>query len=123
MNPSIRSCLRALPNTLSVLRLGLVPVLVALAWAGAEGPFLMCLVAGFASDVADGFVARRAGCVSELGARINGKMNSLQAAMKEKIASAAIPGFTWGSMSRRHTWKRLAPSCIPAISISHGTES
>jgi CDP-diacylglycerol--glycerol-3-phosphate 3-phosphatidyltransferase len=71
MNPRIRSFLRALPNALSLLRLGLVPALVALAWAGAEGPFLVCLVAGFASDVADGFLARRTGSASELGARLD----------------------------------------------------
>jgi CDP-diacylglycerol--glycerol-3-phosphate 3-phosphatidyltransferase len=66
-----RSFLRALPNALSLLRLGLVPVLVVLAYVGAEAAFLVGLVAGFATGVADGYLARRTGSASELGARLD----------------------------------------------------
>lgn len=66
-----RSFLCALPNALSLLRLGLVPVLVVLAFAGAETAFLVGLVTGFATDVADGYLARRTGSASELGARLD----------------------------------------------------
>ena len=71
MTTRTRSFLATLPNALSLLRLALVPGLVALAWLGAETLFLAGLVVGFASDVADGFLARRTGSASELGARLD----------------------------------------------------
>jgi CDP-diacylglycerol--glycerol-3-phosphate 3-phosphatidyltransferase len=55
----------ALPWTLTTLRLVLAPVLVGLAHAGAGGlAFLVCLSAGFCSDVLDGVLARRLGVQS-----------------------------------------------------------
>lgn len=62
---------RNLPNALSMLRLALVPVLLVLAWQGRRMPFLWCFGAALASDVVDGFVARRFGSASELGARLD----------------------------------------------------
>jgi CDP-diacylglycerol--glycerol-3-phosphate 3-phosphatidyltransferase len=60
-----------LPNALSGLRIASVPVLLALAWSGRPTPFLWCFGAALASDVVDGFVARRFGAASELGARLD----------------------------------------------------
>lgn len=63
--------LRALPNALSVFRLAMVPVLLGLAALGEPRLFLIGLVASLGSDVADGFLARRTGSTSELGAKLD----------------------------------------------------
>jgi phosphatidylglycerophosphate synthase len=66
------------PNALSFLRVALVPVWVALALAARRaalsggdpspaGPILVLLAIG-ATDVIDGFIARRLGLASNLGA-------------------------------------------------------
>jgi CDP-diacylglycerol--glycerol-3-phosphate 3-phosphatidyltransferase len=60
-----------IPNLLSVLRMLLVPVLLALAWAGASGPFLVCLALSFATDILDGWTARRLGLTTRLGATLD----------------------------------------------------
>jgi CDP-diacylglycerol--glycerol-3-phosphate 3-phosphatidyltransferase len=62
---------RHLPNALSGLRLALVPVLLGLAWTGRQEAFLWCFGAALASDVVDGFVARRFSATSEAGARLD----------------------------------------------------
>ena len=62
-----------LPNALSLLRLGLVPVLLALAWAGQGLLFLAVLVFALATDVADGFLARALGQCSELGSKLDSR--------------------------------------------------
>jgi CDP-diacylglycerol--glycerol-3-phosphate 3-phosphatidyltransferase len=68
MNPAVPL---SVPNLLSLLRLALVPVQGALAFAGLAGPFLASFAAALASDVADGQLARRSGQVSALGARLD----------------------------------------------------
>jgi phosphatidylglycerophosphate synthase len=60
-----------LPNALSAFRLAIVPVLLLLAWHGALAPFLIGFALGLASDVLDGWLARRLGQVTELGARLD----------------------------------------------------
>jgi CDP-diacylglycerol--glycerol-3-phosphate 3-phosphatidyltransferase len=58
-------------NTLSVLRIGLAPVLLALAWHGAAHAFTPCLTLALLTDIADGKVARWLGQTSLLGARLD----------------------------------------------------
>jgi CDP-diacylglycerol--glycerol-3-phosphate 3-phosphatidyltransferase len=60
-----------LANGLSLLRLALLPVQGALAFAGQPGPFLATFAAAMASDVADGQVARRFGQPTPLGAKLD----------------------------------------------------
>lgn len=60
-----------LPNLLSVIRLLLVPVLLALARNGYSRPFLYCLVVSLLTDGADGFLARRFNATSKLGAKLD----------------------------------------------------
>jgi CDP-diacylglycerol--glycerol-3-phosphate 3-phosphatidyltransferase len=62
---------RHVPNALSVLRIALAPVLLALAWVGAGDAFVGCLVVVLASDAIDGRLARRWEQASELGARLD----------------------------------------------------
>ena len=67
MEPTIYS----IPNILSLLRLGLVPVLVGLALAGLGDVFLFILVISLMSDVLDGYLARKLNQTSELGAKLD----------------------------------------------------
>jgi cardiolipin synthase len=60
-----------LANALSLLRLALLPVQGALAFAGQPGPFLATFAAAMATDVADGQVARRMGQATPLGAKLD----------------------------------------------------
>ena len=61
--------MKHLPNILSVLRIALSPVLVATADSSAVLATLM-LLSGF-TDAADGLIARRFGCRTALGARLD----------------------------------------------------
>ena len=63
--------LYSIPNILSLLRLALVPVLVALASAQQGQIFLLVLAVSLISDVLDGYLARKLGLVSELGAKLD----------------------------------------------------
>lgn len=58
-------------NAISVTRLLMVPVLLALAFLGLRHAFVAVLAACFASDVLDGFLARRLGIASPLGAALD----------------------------------------------------
>ena len=60
-----------LPNLLSCFRLVAAPGLLYLAWTGHPGLFLTLLAASLLSDAVDGFLARKLGVVSELGARLD----------------------------------------------------
>jgi CDP-diacylglycerol--glycerol-3-phosphate 3-phosphatidyltransferase len=62
---------RSLPNALSATRLGLVPVLLALAAADARVAFVAFLAVAFATDALDGFLARRLRLESALSARLD----------------------------------------------------
>jgi len=61
----------SIPNLLSLLRLTLVPVLVALAVAGQVNGFLILLAVSLLSDMLDGYLARKLHQTSELGARLD----------------------------------------------------
>ena len=60
-----------IPNFLSSLRLGFVPVLLMLAFASQAQLFLSCLVISLLTDAIDGFIARRFNATSELGAKLD----------------------------------------------------
>jgi len=63
--------MRHLPNLISGCRLATAPVLLLLAWHGYAHIFLAVTTASFASDVLDGYWARRLGQTSDLGATLD----------------------------------------------------
>jgi CDP-diacylglycerol--glycerol-3-phosphate 3-phosphatidyltransferase len=63
--------MRHIPNLISGCRLATAPVLLLLAWYGYSRTFLALTTASFASDVLDGYLARRLGQTSELGAKLD----------------------------------------------------
>jgi CDP-diacylglycerol--glycerol-3-phosphate 3-phosphatidyltransferase len=60
-----------IPNSLSLLRILMAPILVLLAWRGASTAFLICFAFSLVTDIADGQIARRLGQTTELGARLD----------------------------------------------------
>jgi phosphatidylglycerophosphate synthase len=63
--------MRYLPNVISALRLTAVPVLIWLAWSGADRAFAWLLVAAGVTDILDGWLARKYGWVSKAGALLD----------------------------------------------------
>jgi phosphatidylglycerophosphate synthase len=68
---------RHLPNTLSAARIGATPVLGYFAAAGAEQRFAWVLVPALLTDIADGYIARRFGLASRLGALLDSIADAL----------------------------------------------
>ena len=60
-----------LPNILSILRLCLGPVLIALAWLDQATVFIAVLIFAFLLDLVDGPIARMTGHVTETGSRMD----------------------------------------------------
>jgi cardiolipin synthase len=63
--------LRALPNAITWARLMLVPAVLILAWQGLPAMVVGLLAASFASDLLDGYLARRLNAVSAFGAKLD----------------------------------------------------
>lgn len=61
----------SIPNLLSMARLVLVPVLIALAVAAKAQVFLMVLAVSLLSDAFDGYLARKLNQATELGAKLD----------------------------------------------------
>ncbi len=59
------------PNLLSLSRLAMVPLLAALAWTGHATLFLVAFAASLASDVIDGWLARRFEVTTPLGSKLD----------------------------------------------------
>ena len=60
-----------IPNLISLLRLTMAPVLVWLAWHAYARAVFVVLCVSFASDAFDGYLARRLGQTSDVGARLD----------------------------------------------------
>ena len=76
-----------IPNFLSSLRLGLVPALLMLAYAGQARTFFVCLVLALLTDLLDGFIARRLNATSALGAKLD--------SLADLATTLAMPPCAW----------------------------
>ena len=63
--------MRNLPNLITLVRLGLVPVMAYFAWVGDYAIALPIFLIAALTDFADGYIARRFGLVSKLGALLD----------------------------------------------------
>ena len=63
--------MRYIPNLISAIRLATVPVLIWLALTGADRAFAWLLVAAGITDILDGWLARKYGWVSKVGALLD----------------------------------------------------
>ena len=68
---SASSIFASLPNLISLARLGLVPVVIAMITSGAWVEAFLIFVAAGVSDAVDGFLAKRFNLQSELGAYLD----------------------------------------------------
>jgi phosphatidylglycerophosphate synthase len=59
------------PNVLSGFRIIAAPVLLLLSWYGHANSFLTLFAASLISDCIDGWIARRFGCASKLGTKLD----------------------------------------------------
>ena len=69
--------LHHVPNALTIARLAATPALALCAVLGAETAFTWVLVPALVTDALDGFIARRFGLESELGARLDSLADGL----------------------------------------------
>lgn len=76
-----------LANALSIFRIAMLPPLGVCAWLGEATLFLCGLAASLLSDVVDGFVARRSGTVTPLGARLD--------SVGDLATFGSLPLFAW----------------------------
>jgi CDP-diacylglycerol--glycerol-3-phosphate 3-phosphatidyltransferase len=65
------------PNLLSLVRAGLVPVLLYLAWAGHGRLFLVVLLFCYTTDILDGYLARILGRITDFGSLLDSTADRL----------------------------------------------
>jgi len=130
-----------IPDLLSTLRILAVPVLGGLAWAGAASAWLVGLALALATDVADGWLARRYAVQSERGARLDSRADLLLYAtlpvfvwwlFPEIVAReaawlvVAITSFTvpvavgwlhWGRLTSYHTWAAKGTAVLMGVGM------
>jgi len=82
----------------------MIPLLGALAWFGEATWFLVGLAASLLSDGVDGFVARRGGAVSALGARLD--------SLGDLATYTTLPLFAWW------LWPSILRAQAPAIAVA-----
>ena len=87
------------PNLLSAGRLLLAPVLLALAWHQMSTAFLACFGVALVSDALDGWLARRHGQTSGLGATLD---SAADFALRLVLPLAAW--WLWPGLIRREAW-------------------
>ncbi len=76
-----------LPNSITVCRIALAPVMLVLAWKGSEHAFLACLVVSLISDIVDGQIARRMNLTSEFGSKLD--------SWADMLTYASVPVAAW----------------------------
>ena len=74
-------------NAITSARIGLVPILLALAAGGWYWTFVACLAVSLVSDIVDGKIARHLGQTSELGTRLD--------SWADLATFAAVPFCAW----------------------------
>jgi len=72
-----RLTLKHLPNAITLTRIALIPVLVALVLLRRETPFTVILIGSLLGDIVDGLLARALGACSELGAMLDSLADTL----------------------------------------------
>jgi CDP-diacylglycerol--glycerol-3-phosphate 3-phosphatidyltransferase len=130
------------PNAISGLRFLAAPALLYLGWTGRPTAFLTVLGASFLSDVVDGWLARRLGQTSELGARLDTagdfvtfvtvpvsgwwlwpeqvrpEAPFLVVLALSYLAPIAIGCLKYGRFTNHHTWAGKLSACTLAVSAA-----
>ena len=130
-----------LPNWLSGLRLALAPVLLGLAWLGQTDAFLAVLILAFATDAADGFLARRFDVAGEAGAKLDSRadlatwgvlpisvwllmpdfveaeLGWIALLVASLVSTLSVGYLRWGRMPSYHTWGAKLSSILLAFTL------
>ena len=110
----IKQKIYTIPNLLSMTRLVLVPVLIALAIAENAQAFLMVLAFSLLSDVFDGYLARKLNQTTELGAKLDSWGDVL-------TYGAMILGlyWIWPQVFTEQLWFLIAATLSFVVPVAH----
>ena len=110
----VKQKIYTIPNLLSMTRLVLVPVLIALAIAENAQAFLMVLAFSLLSDVFDGYLARKLNQTTELGAKLDSWGDVL-------TYGAMILGlyWIWPQVFTEQLWFLIAATLSFVVPVAH----
>jgi CDP-diacylglycerol--glycerol-3-phosphate 3-phosphatidyltransferase len=114
-----------LPNTVTMLRIGVVPVLFCIPFALSEtGSTLMawCFIVAASSDLLDGYLARRSNEVTRIGKLLDPLADKLlvTTALVMLMAAGRLHGFAAGLMVVVIVGRELAVTGLRGIASTHG---
>jgi cardiolipin synthase len=102
------------PNTISLLRLALIPVFIWLVVIGSYGPAAILLGIIGATDWIDGYLARKLGQVTELGKFLDPLADRIA------VAVAVVAGLIYGVLPEWFGWALIAREVVIAIGAAYG---
>lgn len=102
------------PNTISLIRLALIPVFVWLVAAGSYGPAGLLLGVIGGTDWIDGHLARRLGQVTELGKFLDPLADRIA------VAVAVVAGLITGVLPGWFAWTLIAREVVIGIGAAYG---
>ena len=113
------------PNTITMLRIGVVPVLFFIPWALSEaGSTFMawCFIVAASSDLLDGYLARRGGEVTRIGKLLDPLADKLlvSTALVMLLAAGRLEGIAAGIMVVVILGRELAVTGLRGIASSQG---
>ncbi len=114
-----------LPNTITMLRIGVVPVLFFIPWATSEtGCTIMawCFIVAASSDLLDGYLARRGGEVTRIGKLLDPLADKLlvSTALVMLLAAGRLEGIWAGLMVVVILGRELAVTGLRGIASTQG---
>lgn len=102
------------PNTISLIRLALIPVFVWLVVNGDYGPAAILLGIIGATDWIDGYLARRLGQVTELGKFLDPLADRIA------VAVAVVAGLIYGVLPEWFAWALIVREVLIGIGAMYG---
>ena len=114
-----------LPNTITMLRIGVVPVLFFIPVMLSKGGSIVmawCFIVAASSDLLDGYVARRAGEVTRIGKLLDPLADKLliTTALVMLMAAGRLEGLAEGIVVVVIIGRELAVTGLRGIASSHG---
>jgi cardiolipin synthase len=102
------------PNTISLIRLALIPLFIWLAATGNYGPAGILLGIIGATDWIDGYLARRLGQVTELGKFLDPLADRIA------VAVAVIAGLVYGVLPAWFGWALIVREVVIGLGAAYG---
>ena len=102
------------PNTISLIRLALIPVFIWLAATGNYGPAGILLGIIGATDWIDGYLARRLGQVTELGKFLDPLADRIA------VAVAVVAGLVYGVFPAWFGWALIVRELVIGLGAAYG---